>query len=63
METLALTAFVNHQTADGSRQPAVPATRIVLPPALRRLPSLFITFAVEIEGDAPLYFVTEAIDD
>ncbi len=64
METFALALALNHyETAVGSRQSAVAPARISLPSALRALPSCFITFAVEIEGDAPLYFFAEAVDD
>lgn len=78
METLALTVFVNQETAVGSRQSAVTPTRYPLPSAVCGLPTCFITFAVEIEGDAlrrsaaspaqddtatPIYFFAEAVDD
>ncbi len=64
METLALALALNHyETADGSRQTAVSPALHRLPAAVRHLPYLFITYAVEIEGDAPLFFFAEAVDD
>lgn len=64
METLALALALNHyETAVGSRQTAVPSAHIPLPSAVCGLPTCFITFAVEIEGDTPLYFFAEAVDD
>ena len=64
METLALALALNHyETAFDSRPAAVAPVRIPLPAAICGLPTCFITFAVEIEGDAPLYFFAEAVDD
>lgn len=63
METPALAAFLNQETADHGSHGATLPTRIVLRSAVRGLRSLFITYAIEIEGDTPLYFYAEGVDD
>jgi hypothetical protein len=63
METLVPAAFLNQETAGRGSQTAVPLTRVRLRSAVCGLPSLFITCAVEIEGDTPLYSYVEGVDD
>lgn len=63
METLVLAAFLNPQIADRGSQTAVPPTRIQPRSAVCGLRSLFINYAIEIEGDTPLYFHAEGVDD
>ncbi len=70
METPVLAALLNQETADHGPQTAVPPTRVQLRSAVRGLPSalcgvrfVFVTYAVEIEGDAPLFCFAEGVDD
>lgn len=64
METLSLAVVMNHELADRGPQTAFLAAGVRLRSVVRDLPSpLFITYAIEIEGEAPLCFCTEAVDD
>ncbi len=63
METLVLAALLNHETADHGLQTAVLPTRAQLRSAVRGLQSVFVTCAVEIEGDAPQFCFAEGVDD
>ena len=64
METLAFALVLNHrEAADGGPQTAVPHTRLQPRSAVGGLRSQLITYAVEIEGDAPLIAFAEAVDD
>lgn len=63
METLLLATVLNHDTAMRSAQCAAPvrslrSARFAMPARFA-----FVTYAVEIEGDAPLYFFAEGTDD
>jgi hypothetical protein len=64
METLSLAVVMNHELADRGPQTAFLAAGVRLRSVVRGLRSpLFITYAIEIEGEAPLSFCTEAVDD
>ncbi len=64
MESLLLLPVMNHEDAMRSAQCAAPVRS--LRTARRATPAarfVFVTYAVEIEGDAPLYFCAEGTDD
>ena len=63
METLVFAAFLNQETADRGSQTAVLPTRVQPPSAVGGLWSLFITCALEIDGDTPFYCYAEGVDD
>jgi hypothetical protein len=64
METPVLVMHLNQETAYRSPQIAVPPTRGRLRSAVRGpRTAIWIDYALEIEGDTPLTFLAEAVDD